>query len=282
MLLRLPFQTDLGLTVASHAWVHLAPWRWEPDRGVLSRCERIGNQSAIVEVWQTQPNALLISSSFSGDSEQEVMRRVRRWVSAEWDPSPAMAALGDDGALLQRGGGRLLRGSSFYEDFVKTVLTINTAWRATCRMAAALVAEPGGGAFPPPETVLVYGERLLRERAKLGFRAATLYQATRRMCEDGVIDGGGEGRPEYDYLIKLNGIGPYAAAHCRLLLHDFSRLPVDSVLVAHLRHRHGTDPAGFAASRAEWGAYLGLGYRLLRLREKLEPATTPIATGKIN
>ena len=82
----------------------------------------------------------------------EILRRVARWVSAEWDPAPAIAALGagfaDEAALIARGGGRLLRCSTFYEDFIKTVLTVNTSWSGTCRMSAALVAEPGGGAFP--------------------------------------------------------------------------------------------------------------------------------------
>ena len=49
--------------------------------------------------------------------------------------------------LIERGGGRMLRCSTFYEDFVKTVLTVNTSWSGTCRMIAALVAEPGGGAL---------------------------------------------------------------------------------------------------------------------------------------
>jgi hypothetical protein len=55
-----------------------------------------------------------------------------------------------------------------------------------------------------------------------------------------------------------------------MLLNDFSRIPVDSVVVAHLRDNHGTDPASFIAARAECGAYLGLGYRLMRLREKFQ------------
>ena len=57
----------------------------------------------------------------------------------------------------------MLRGSSFYEDFVKTVLTINTSWSSTCRMVSALVAEPGDGAFPDPASVLDYGEERLRQ-----------------------------------------------------------------------------------------------------------------------
>jgi 3-methyladenine DNA glycosylase/8-oxoguanine DNA glycosylase len=190
-----------------------------------------------------------------------------------------MAALHEDAALIARGGGRMLRCSSFYEDFVKTVLTINTSWSSTCRMAAALVAEPGAGAFPVPEAMLDYGEERLRERAKLGFRAATVVSATRRMIDDGAIDAAGKGQIErlgHDYLLSLKGIGPYAAAHCRMLLHDFTRLPADSGVVDYLQQRHGCGAAEFAASRSSWGPYLALGYKLMRLREKLD-RTAPAA-----
>jgi len=269
---------DLGLTVASHGWVHLEPWRWQGDTGTLHHAEWIGGRIGAVAVRQPNPHTLAVEwQGFPDDAdpEPEILRRVARWVSAEWDPGAAIAALEprfpDEAALIAAGGGRLLRGSTFYEDFVKTVLTVNTSWSGTCRMSAALVAEPGGGAFPAPEAVLDYGEVRLRERAKLGFRAPSIIAATRRMLEEGAIDEDGHGRADrldHDYLVSFKGIGPYAAAHCRMLLHDFSRIPIDSVVIAHLRERHDTTPAEFIAARAECGAYLGLGYRLLRLREK--------------
>jgi N-glycosylase/DNA lyase len=124
--------------------------------------------------------------------------------------------------------------------------------------------------------MLDYGEGRLRECAKLGFHAATVASATRRLLADGAIDSAGEGLPEnlgydlgYDYLMSLTGIGPYAAAHCRMLLHDFSRLPVDSGVTACLRERYGCNPTEFSASRSSWGPYLALGYRLSRQRDKL-------------
>jgi 3-methyladenine DNA glycosylase/8-oxoguanine DNA glycosylase len=271
--LALPFPVDLALTVASHGWAHLAPWHWDRDAGTLSRRERIGAKLGSVAVLQSETGSVVIRfDDFAASEEPEVGRRVRRWLSAEWDPAEALAALGADGVLIERGGGRLLRCSSFYEDFIKTVLTINTAWSSTCRMAAALVSEPGGGAFPGPEELLDYGEERLREGARLGFRAPTVIAATRRMLDDDAIDMAGEGRPDYEYLMSLRGIGPYAAAHCGLLLHDFSRIPVDTVVTAYLRERHASDPAAFVASRAAWGPYLALGYRLARLREKLDAA----------
>jgi N-glycosylase/DNA lyase len=271
ILLPLEFPIDLRLTVASHGWAHLAPWRWDRDTGILARRERIDGTIGTLAIRQRDMAAILIDNAgFGSSAGPEIRRCVRRWLGADWDPAEAVIMLPEHSAFIRRGGGRILRCSSFYEDFVKTVLTINTAWSSTCRMAAALVAEPGGGAFPFPETILDYGEGRLRERAKLGFRAVTLFTATRRMLEDGVIDRDGGGQPDYDYLIGLPGIGPYAAAHCRVLLRDFSRIPIDSVVTAHLRQRHETDPVTFAESHARWGAYLALGYRLIRLREKLD------------
>src|SRR5207248_11156391 len=100
-----------------------------------------------------------------------ILRRMRRWVSADWDPEAAVAALApafpEEAAIVARGGGRLLRCSTFYEDFIKTLLTVNTSWSGTCRMVAALVAEPGGGAFPLPKAIVDYRGARLRTIAKL-------------------------------------------------------------------------------------------------------------------
>jgi 3-methyladenine DNA glycosylase/8-oxoguanine DNA glycosylase len=272
--LPLLFPIDLSLTVASHGWAYLAPWHWDHEAGVLARSERIDGVLGMIAVRQRDAGALVVSSDgFAHLAEPAIVRRVSRWLSADWDPADAIGALGEDSALIRSGGGRILRCSSFYEDFVKTALTINTAWTSTCRMVAALVEEPGAGAFPLPGEILEYGEARLRTRTKLGFRAATIVAATSRMLEEHVIDQDGQGEPDHDYLIGLKGIGPYAAAHCRLLLHDFSRLPIDSAVTAHLRERYASDPASFMEGRSAWGDYLALGYRLLRLREKLEIAS---------
>jgi 3-methyladenine DNA glycosylase/8-oxoguanine DNA glycosylase len=276
--LELDWPIDLALTVASHGWVGLEPWRWEIETGTLSHPERIRDARGTIAMRQRDPTTLVIAwEGFPAVAPAEIFRRAGRWVSAEWDPAPALAALGagfvEEAALIARGGGRILRCSTFYEDFVKTVLTVNTSWSGTCRMSAALVAEPGGGVFPEPLAILDYGEERLRGIAKLGFRAPVVMSATRRLLDDGAIDEAGNGddaRLEHEYLVGLKGIGPYAAAHCRMLLQDFSRIPVDSVVVAHLKERHDTTPEDFIAARAECGAYLGLGYRLMRLREKFQ------------
>lgn len=278
IVLPLGWPVDLALTVASHGWAHLAPWRWQPEAGTLTRPERIAGRLGTIAARQQGHAEIAVRwEGFAAADIDKIRTRVRRWLSVDWDPAAAALVLGGEMAvLIDRGGGRMLRCSSFYEDFVKTILTINTSWSSTCRMAAALVVEPGGGAFPEPEAMLDYGEERLRQRARLGFRAATVISTTIQLLADHAIDPSGKCRPgrlDHDYLLGLKGIGPYAAAHCRLLLHDFTRIPVDLSVVGDLRRRHGCDPAAFAASRAHWGAYLALGYRLVRLREKL--ADTP-------
>src|SRR5215470_6344738 len=133
-----------------------------------------------------------------------------------------------------------------------------------------LSGSSGAEAFPDPWRLLTMARR--------GFRARTVVAATRQMLDDGAITVTGDGDPDrlsHDYLLGLSGIGPYAAAHCRVLLHDFSRIPVDSSVVAYLRTQYGCDAAEFAGGRSEWGAYIALGYRMVRLREKLAQAAQP-------
>jgi hypothetical protein len=52
---------DLALTVASHGWVQLAPWRWDPEAGRLARIERIGDRCGTVEVVQSTSCAVVIT-----------------------------------------------------------------------------------------------------------------------------------------------------------------------------------------------------------------------------
>ncbi len=92
--------------------------------------------------------------------------------------------------------------------------------------------------FPGPAEVLGAGAEVLKERCRLGFRVETILRATERMLEDGIMLENGatnEADLTHSYFSSLWGIGPYAAAHCRMLLHDFSKLPVDSEVSAYLR-----------------------------------------------
>ena len=59
--LAFPWPIDLGLTVASHGWVRLEPWRWEGATGTLSHAERIGGRAGTIAVQQHDPRTLAVA-----------------------------------------------------------------------------------------------------------------------------------------------------------------------------------------------------------------------------
>ena len=271
--LTLPFPVSLRSTVRSHGWVMLEPWGWDDSACMLWRRDRLSSRR-VARIQAAQPDAARIEVTVEGDGlsssdVDEATGLAKRWLSLDWDPAGAVAAArnADPGAAktIKGGGGRLLRSSTFYEDFVKTVCTIQIAWSGSRRMVAALV-EAGGGLFPAPATILKLGEAGLRERG-VGFRARALAEGTEKMLDRGLIDETGRaaaGPVSYDDLIALWGIGPYAAAHMAVLQHDFSRIPVDSEVTSYCRDRYGIGPEEIDAHFEPWGDFRFLGYRLTK------------------
>ena len=267
-----PYPVSLRSAVRSHGWVMLAPWGWDDSTGVLWRSDRLSSgRVARIRASQPEPDRIEITVNGDGLSDSDVDEAaglVRRWLSLDWDPVEAIDAArkvdAEAAETIEGGGGRLLRSSTFYEDFVKTVSTIQIAWSGSLRMVDALVGDRGG-LFPTPSEVLDLGESGLRERG-LGFRARSLAEGTEAMLERGLIDEAGHAASHvgYDDLIDLWGIGPYAAAHMAVLQHDFSRIPVDSEVTSYCRDRYGIGPKEIDAHFEPWGDFRFLGYRLTK------------------
>ena len=265
---------SLRMTVQSHGWVALEPWKWNEEAGVLSRTDLLGVPTTIT-VTQSGPRAIDFRTEGDGNTDMAAVEAtVRRWLSLDWDPTEAIEAASgvdcDVADVIRRGAGRFLRGSNFYEDYLKTVCTVQINWAGTKRMAGRLVEEIGAGYVPTPVQVLNAGEAALRERASMGFRAKGIMISTERLLKDGLVCKSGAAVEEaltYEALIGLHGIGPYAASHLRVLLHDFSRVPVDSEVTAFFRDRHGIGPKEVEPFLERWGEYKFLGYRLSRRLE---------------
>ena len=262
---------SLRMTVESHGWVGLAPWNWDGTTEALSRTDLLGGPTTIT-VTQSGPRSMEVrAEGEGGEASGDVEAIMRRWLSLDWDPAEAIqvASAVDVGVAdaIRRGGGRFLRGSTFYEDYLKTVCTVQINWAGTKRMAGRLVQEIGEGYVPTPVQILDAGEAALRERASMGFRAKGIVVSTEKLLADGLVDEAGlaaEGLLTYEALIGLHGIGPYAASHLRVLLHDFSRVPVDSEVTSYFRDRHGIGPKEVESFLERWGDYRFLGYRLSR------------------
>ena len=271
-----PFATSLYHTIASHGWANLAPWQWDTDSRVLCRPERLQTgRTVLVKVSQPGPQNLTVVVEGSADARSErdeVVPIVSRWFSLDWDPSPAIdTAAGLDGAIagfIGDGGGRFLRCSSFYEDFAKTVCTVNANWGATRRMVSGLVDVIGMGLFPTPVEVVQRGEQFLREKLRTGFRASVLIECTQQMLDQGVMNERGQVTGPgitYDYLLGLRGVGPYSAGHVAMLLGDFGHVPVDSEVTSYCRQRYGLEPDDVDSFFESWGQYRFLGYKLGRI-----------------
>lgn len=266
---------SLRMIVESHGWVALEPWKWDAEREALSRTDLLELPTAIV-VTQSGPRVIEVRVEGEGSPAAGTVEAiVGRWLSFDWDPADAIAVASkvDSGVadLIRTGGGRFLRGSNFYEDYLKTVCTVQINWAGTRRMASRLVNEIGEGYVPTPLQIMDAGEAALRERASMGFRAKGIMVSTERLLEDGLVDESGVAAAEkaltYDVLIALHGVGPYAASHLRVLLNDFSRVPVDSEVTSYFRERHGIGPKEVEPHLERWGEYKFLGYRLSRRLE---------------
>lgn len=265
---------SLRMIVESHGWVSLEPWSWDAERGVLSRTDLLEVPTTIA-VAQSGPRVIEVNVEGEGNPEPGTVEAiVGRWLSLDWNPADAiMVASKEDtdvADLIRAGGGRFLRGSNFYEDYLKTVCTVQINWAGTKRMAGRLVEEIGEGYVPTPVQIMDAGEAALRERASMGFRAKGIMVSTEKLLDDGLVDESGaadEKALTYDTLIALHGIGPYAASHLRVLLNDFSRVPVDSEVTSYFRERHGIGPKEVEPFLERWGEYKFLGYRLSRRLE---------------
>lgn len=242
---------------------------------MLGRSELLkSGKTEFIKVTQKEPQRFTIKIDtlhLEPRDLKHIETTVTRWLSFDWNPEPAIQTaerLNPSVAkLIRRGGGRFLRSSTFYEDFIKTVCTINTNWGSTIRMVSRIVDHIGGGFFPTPKQIIASGELFLRQKLRLGFRAKVLMETSCQLLDQGLIDHlGNEGEKPitFESLIGLRGIGQYSANHLLVLSHDFSRVPVDSEVSRYCRERYRLMPDEIEEFFDPWGDYKFLGYKLQR------------------
>ena len=275
-LIECPYLLSLRRTALSHGWVNLAPWSWKDQEGLLSRSDSLASGGvACIQVSQESLRSIRVAVEAQGAKAVDldaVRALVSRWLSLAWDPGPAIGVADQlnprIAEFIREGGGRFLKCSTFFEDFAKTICTIHAAWSGTQRMVTALIDQIGEGLFPTPSQVLDAGETALQRMARLGFRARVLFEVTQEMLSRGLIDESGQGDEEritYEEMLRLRGIGPYAASHLAMLLQDYSRIPVDSEVRRFCNRGHGLAPDEIESFFEEWGAYRFLGYKIGRM-----------------
>ena len=136
--------------------------------------------------------------------------------------------------------GRILRSASVFEDAVKCICTTNTTWAQTKGMVRRLVEKLGSPSpisgqrvFPTPQAIAAVDEGTLGDQVRLGYRTAYVHELARRVAA-GELDlealrTSAEPAPKlFKQLLKIKGVGPYAAATLMALLGRYDYVGVDT------------------------------------------------------
>ena len=220
-------------TVESHGWYRLAPFRW--NDGVLSRPEAIAGNVADLTI--RVKRGKIEVSGISREWRSEVEHRITRMLQLDVDTSEFLALAGRSPThiwAVESSFGRLLCGSTLFEDVVKIIATTNTMWRQTVRMIELLVAKCGKKsplgypAFPDPEDVARFSENDLQQDCRLGYRARSIHRLASGVASGSIdlarISNANQTTEElFEAYRSLPGIGPYGAAHLLAMdgRHDF-------------------------------------------------------------
>ena len=246
--LPLPPHYCFDAMIDAHGWPRLAPFTWDGIQGVLGRVERLAS-GKVVMLRVTSSDEMLdmeIAGPALAPAEiHEVEQAVRWMVELDEDFAEFYAFCMELDALRHipaRGLGPMLRGSTVWEDYVKTVCTTNTTWAQTKGMVARLVDAYGAPfdadgprAFPTPEAVAAVAPGAFAATVRAGYRAPYIH-ATATAIAEGRLDlerfkteaREVETTALMAELRRLRGIGPYGAAHMALLLGSYGHVPADS------------------------------------------------------
>lgn len=282
--------------VDSHGWRQLAPFRYENE--ILSYVDHLSTDRVVEYRISASPGGVQVEMDKLTKAEQKEAKDKILWMfGLDMDFAEFHAASRAEPKLRRakkQALGRVLRSPTLFEDVIKTILTTNTLWAATRNMTRKLVDEFGAEiratgthadrytrkqntqdearvpkAFPTPEAIAASNPDFLREKIRVGYRAAAIHDLAVRVASG-----------EYDLealktsslptlelrreLMTLKGVGPYAAANVLMILgrHDF--IPIDSyalMMVSHEWYRGRPITAKHVEKRFEkWGKFKGLAF----------------------
>ena len=254
VVLSVPRPFKLRAMVHSYGYYQLPPCTWDDQARTLGRAERATDGRvyflAVREKAQESAGDVRLELTMTGRrmgraTRVELIGRVRKMLRLDEDLASFYALCRREGALraLPRlGVGRLLRGTSLFEDLVKAISWTNTTWTQAVRMIGRLgelgdpcPAMPGLRAFPSARQVLEAGGRYLRDEARLGYRAAYILELSRRVCSGELDLDALEGRARAmaagelaRELTRIRGVGKASAAYVLSMLGHYEHLILDS------------------------------------------------------
>jgi 3-methyladenine DNA glycosylase/8-oxoguanine DNA glycosylase len=281
---RQPF--NFQSVVNSHGWVQLAPFRFDETRQALFYVDRLSNGRVLEYRISQSPAGVNVDMTgrLSKTEQNEIAQRIEWMFGLDQDFSSFYQASRIEPKLRSAkklARGRVLRSPTFFEDILKTILTTNTLWSATKRMNLNLIGSFGdplavtmnglqvSNAFPSPQNIAGSTPDILRQAVRVGYRAPAIHELATRVAS-GELDVEAfktsslptlELRKE---LLKIRGVGPYAAANLLMILGRSDFIPIDTYalkMVSHEWHRGRPITAKEVEKAFEkWGVYKGLAF----------------------
>lgn len=272
----------LATVVNSHGWVQLAPFTGpDDDNGFAYVLELTSGRAIAFHVGMAEGGVRVSTETALTATEwAEVEQAVTWMVGLDMDFSDFYTAVSHEPKLAQvveQAQGRLLRAATLFENVVKSILTTNTTWGGTKRMALELVNtfgaplpdDPQRRAFPTPARLATTDVDTLRNVARLGYRAPYVLELAQRVASEELdLEGWKTAVLPTDELRKrllsLKGVGPYAAASLLMLMGHYDAVPVDSWAFKLVSYEwYDQQPVGRAEVEkafADWGQWKGLAY----------------------
>src|SRR5215471_8433584 len=169
----LPPNFHFDAVVRSHGWYDLPPFSYDSKAGTLSTSVARGSRAVEITFRQVGDKLEVSSEGLDPRTASGIAKRV---FSLDSDLESFVSSISEEPSLrraLVRGGGRMLRAPTLFEDAVKVLFTTNCSWEATRGMVQRLiaVAGPGGRAFPTAEVIARMSAARLKARVRCGYRA---------------------------------------------------------------------------------------------------------------
>ena len=239
-----PLPFDLKLCLMGHGWIALAPHRFDIDKVRWQTVLRLGTK--VVDATITQQQSTKIRIAFAAKTSlqrSEVVagrQQLQHMLRLNDDLSTFYAVCKNDQKrswIALRGGGRLLRSATVFEDLMKLLFTTNTSWTSTEQMTRNLVtalgskSPSGSRAFPTAKQCL-RDESFYRDVVRCGYRATAAMELAASFASGDLTDEtflSPQSSDEiWQRLCALRGFGPYAAGQAMRLCGHYDRLAIDS------------------------------------------------------
>jgi len=253
--LRPPPRFDLHRAVCSYGYFILLPNHWDVQKRVLHRPLRTSAGRVVKTVLRQRADGVLSLACHRAVPREDhatLRAQVRRMLRFGEDFT---AWRGLHPLAKKRGFDRMFRSPTLFEDIVKTITSCNVTWTNTIQMNRLMVEHVGHGGFPSPVQLADFGEARLKERCRVGYRAARIVRLARDVV-DGALDldafetPGRSSDDLFEVFRGIYGIGPYAAGNLCHLVGAYDRLAIDTETYRHfcaaykVKRPKGDDAAG--------------------------------------